>query len=93
MFVQLVIHRPQPGQEAPLLDSMGRACAALSGCPGLLRVARLRDRAAGALLGLALWESEAAWQAGVGALRAAVKDDPLDEWLAEPLEVFLLDEI
>jgi heme-degrading monooxygenase HmoA len=93
MFVHLVIHRPKPGQEQQLLDSMGRACDSLAGCPGLLRVTRLRERGSGALLGLALWESEAAWQAGSGRLRAAVNDDPFDEWLAEPLEVFLLDEV
>jgi hypothetical protein len=45
------------------------------------------------LLGLAPRESEAAWQTGIGALRAAGQDVPIDEWLTEPLEVFPLDEI
>jgi heme-degrading monooxygenase HmoA len=74
MFAHLVSHRSKPGQEQPLLDSMGRACDALRDCPGLLRVTRLRERASGALIGLALWDSEAAWQAGIVALRAAVND-------------------
>jgi hypothetical protein len=43
------------------------------------------------LSGIALRDVDVASQAGVGTLRAAVENDPFDEWLAEPLDVLLLD--
>jgi len=44
------------------------------------------------LMGLAIWESEEAFQASVHLAREAVADDPFDEWEAEPVVGFRLTE-
>ena len=53
----------------------------------------LRDARSGRLVGMARWEDEASWRAGVEAMRAAVADDPFDEWEAPRPEGFLLEEV
>ena len=42
---------------------------------------------------MARWEDEASWRAGVEAMRAAVEDDPFDEWEAVDTEGLLLEEV
>ena len=44
-------------------------------------------------MGIARWEDEASWRAGVEAMRAAVADDPFDEWEAAEVESFFLEEV
>jgi len=36
---------------------------------------------------------EASWRAGVEAMRAAVADDPFDEWEGDEVEGFWLEEV
>lgn len=83
MYVSISIHHPKPGKEAALIDSMHRYGAAIQGAPGLISVHTLRDEAQNVLMGLALWESQELWQASVHLARAAVANDPFDEWEAE----------
>jgi heme-degrading monooxygenase HmoA len=85
------IHTPKPGKERDLSASMQRYGAAGSGQPGLIDVRTLRDRHTGRLVGMARWEDEASWEKGVEAMRAAVKDDPFDEWEDAEVEGFLLE--
>jgi heme-degrading monooxygenase HmoA len=93
MIVHVSIHTPKPGKEQDLIDSMHRYGAAGRGQPGLVDVKTLRDRHTGRLIGMARWEDEESWQAGVEAMRAAVADDPFDEWEAAEVEGFLLEEV
>jgi heme-degrading monooxygenase HmoA len=93
VLVHLSIHTPRPEHEADLIASMHRFGAAAAGAPGLVDVRVLRDRRSGRLVGLARWEDEASWRAGVEAMRAAVADDPFDDWEAAETESFLLDEV
>lgn len=93
MIVHLSIHTPRPEHEEDLIASMHRFGAAAAGAPGLIDVKTLRDRRSGRLVGMARWEDEASWRAGVEAMRAAVDDDPFDEWEAEETQSFLLDEV
>ena len=92
MIVHLSIHTPRPGKEQDLIDSMHRFGAAGAGQPGFIEAKTLRDARSGRLVGLARWEDEACWRAGVEAMRAAVEDDPFDEWEAAETESFLLEE-
>jgi len=92
MIVHLSIHTPKPGRELDLIDSMHRFGAAGAGQPGFVEAKTLRDRRSGRLVGMARWEDEASWCAGVGTMRAAVADDPSDEWEAAETESFLLEE-
>ena len=93
MLVHLSIHTPRPEHEADLIASMHRFAAAAEGAPGLVDVRVLRDRRSGRLVGLARWEDEASWRAGVEVMRAAVADDPFDDWEAAETESLLLDEV
>jgi heme-degrading monooxygenase HmoA len=92
MLIHMSIHTPRPGKEQGLIDSMHRYGAAGAGLPGLIDVKK-RDRRTGRLVGTARWEDEASWEAGVGAMRAAVADDPFDEWEGAEVEGFLLEEV
>jgi heme-degrading monooxygenase HmoA len=91
MIVHLSIHSPKPGKEQDLIDSMHRFGAAGAGQPGFIEAKTLRDRRSGRLVGMARWEDEPSWRAGVRTMRAAVEDDPFDEWEAGDTESFLLE--
>jgi heme-degrading monooxygenase HmoA len=93
MFVHMSIHHPKPGAEDALIDSMHRFGAALKGAPGLISVHTLQDKEAGVLVGLALWESEEARMASIHLARAAVENDPFDEWETEAIQGFRLVEV
>ena len=87
MHVIMTIHRPFPTKSDELKKSMQRYGAAVRTQPGLIDVYTI-ETTDGALIGLALWESEAASDAGRAAGRAAVKDDPFDEWESEPVVAY-----
>jgi len=93
LIVHVSIHKPKPGKEQDLIDSMHRFGAAGDGKPGFIGAQTLRDARTGRLVGMARWEDEESWRAGVEAMRAAVDDDPFDDWEAADTEVFLLEEV
>lgn len=93
MFHHLSIHRPRPGKREELIASMHRYGAALAGAPGLVSVRTLEDADGGVLVGLAVWESEDAFRGSVHLARAAVADDPFDQWEAEAVMGFRLTEV
>jgi heme-degrading monooxygenase HmoA len=70
MIVHLSIHTPRPGKEQDLIDSMHRFGAAGAGQPGFIEARISRDTRSGCLVGMARWEDEASWRAGVEAMRA-----------------------
>jgi heme-degrading monooxygenase HmoA len=91
MFVHLSIHRPRPGKEDQLVDSMRRFGEAGGSIPGLREVHTLRDRESGTLVGLAIWDSPEAFDAGVKRMRAAVEEDDILAWEEGLPDVFLLE--
>ena len=93
MFVSISIHRPRAGRGEALIDSMRRYGVAGEGQPGFISAHTLRDDEEGVLLGLAMWESREAWEAGVNPMRAAVAEDPFDEWESAPVEGFRLESV
>ena len=93
MIVHLSIHTPKPGKEQDLTASMHRYGAAGRGQQGFIDAKTLRDTRTGRLIGMARWEDEASWSAGVEAMRAAVAGDPFDEWEAAEVEGFFLEEV
>lgn len=92
VFVHLSIHHPRPGREPDLIASMHRFGAA-AGQPGFREAHTFRDDARRTLAGLAIWDDEASWRAGVEAMRAAVADDPFEEWEERRPEVLHLAEV
>ena len=93
MLVHLSIHQPIEGNEGDLIDSMHRFGAADGDIPGLREVHTLRDGETGALVGLAIWESREAFEAGVPRMRAAVDGDDLLAWEHGLPEVYLLEPV
>ena len=90
MYVHMAIHRPHPDKEHLMLDSMRRFGVALKKQPGLREVYQLKDTNSGALVGLAIWDSEEAKDAACAVARDAIKDDDHASWEPNPPEVFSL---
>lgn len=93
MLVHLSIHRPITGKERDLIDSMRRFSEPDLAVPGLRELHTLRDRESGALVRLAMWESEEAFRVGVERMRAAVEGDDLLEWEQGLPEVYVLEPV
>ncbi|MET8449027.1 antibiotic biosynthesis monooxygenase [Streptomyces sp. NPDC005209] len=90
MFVHLAVHRPKPEHADDLLASMHRVDDAAQGAPGLIQIGAWRDQRSDRLVGLALWESQEAFEASAGQIFQSVADDPFDEWCRQPPDVFHL---
>jgi heme-degrading monooxygenase HmoA len=90
VIIHVSIHTPREGKARELIESMHRFGAAGRGQPGFIEALTLRDERTGRLVGMARWEDEAAWRAGVEAMRAAVDGDPFEEWEEGDTEGFLL---
>ena len=92
MIIHLSIHTPKPGKVQDLVASIHQFAAAGAGQPGFIEAKTLRDARSSRLDGMARWKDEASWRHGVEAIRAAVADDPLDEWEGGETDGFFLQE-
>jgi heme-degrading monooxygenase HmoA len=90
MFIQLAVHHPKPGRAADLLASMHRVDQAAQGSPGLVQIGAWQDQRSGRVVGIAMWESQEAFAASAERIFQAVADDPFDQWLEQPPDVFHL---
>jgi heme-degrading monooxygenase HmoA len=93
VLVHIAIHRPIAEKEGDLIDSMHRFGRADGAIPGLREAHTLRDRETGTLVGLAIWDSEEAFEAGVPRMRNAVQGDDFLAWEQGVPEVYLLDPV
>ena len=93
MLYHLAIHVPKPEHEQDLIDSMHRFGAAARTQAGLVEAHTLKDQSSGTLVGFAIWESMDALTAARPALGDATEGDDFDLWEAEPVRVFLLEEV
>lgn len=87
MFLFYAVHYPHPDKVDLLAHRMRAFGDVLKQQPGIIVVETFRDPANGTLLALALWESQAAFQA---AWPTIVQDAPSEEWEVKPREVHLL---
>ncbi len=88
------IHRLRPGQEESLIESMHRFAAAANTQPGLQHIHTLKDQKSGALIGLAIWDTQEAMIAARPVLIEATKDDDFEAWEEVDSPVgFWLDEV
>jgi hypothetical protein len=83
MYVSLSIMKPNTGQDQATIESMHRFSDAARSQEGIRLVTTLRDPESGDLIGLAVWETDAAARAAGPALGAAVADDDFDTLVAE----------
>ena len=93
MLYQFAIHVPKPEHEQALIDSMHRFGAAARDQAGLVEAHTLKDQRSGTLVGFAIWETMDALMAARPVLGAATEGDDFDLWEAEPVRVFLLEEV
>ena len=93
MIVHLAVHTPKPEHIDDLIASMRRFAAGGAGQAGLRGAHTMRDVRSGKLVGLAIWESREAFDAGVEAMRAAVADDPFLDWEVGVPDVYLLEDV
>ena len=93
MFIHMSIHVPKPGYEQEVLASMNRVRLAALGTPGLVHIGPWREDGGGRILGIAMWESRAHWEAAIPNLFAVAEaDDPDGTWHAWPPERILLED-
>ena len=86
LFVNMSIHRPHPEKENLLTESMHRYGEAARHQKGLVFVCPpLKDTSSGELVGIAIWDSEEAFQEAGPALTKATEGDDFDSWEAEPI--------
>jgi heme-degrading monooxygenase HmoA len=93
MIVHLAIHTPKPDHIDDLVASMQRFASGGAGQAGLQEAHTMRDVRSGKLVGLAIWQSRAAFDAGVEGMRAAVADDPFLDWEEGAPDVYLLEDV
>ncbi len=87
------IHHPHPEHRAALVDSMHRYGAAILGEAGLVSIRTLADEDSDRLVGLAIFDSREDYERLAPIARAAVADDPFDEWEQVPIDGLRLTEI
>jgi heme-degrading monooxygenase HmoA len=92
-YYHLTIHHPKEGKTDALAESMQRFGNAIRNAPGLISVHTLKDERNGALIGMAVWESIEAMQASIHLARAAVANDPFDEWEEGDVQGYLAKDI
>ena len=93
MVIHMSIHVPNPGYEHEVLASMNRVRLAALGTPGLVHIGPWREDGGGRILGIAMWESRAHWEAAIPNLFAVAEaDDPDGTWHASPPERILLED-
>ena len=80
------VHHPHPEHRDALIASMHRYGAALADQSGLISVHTLADAGSDRLVGLALFDSEEAFERLVPLARAAVAENPFDVWEAAPID-------
>jgi len=90
MFVHLAIHYPRPEYVDDVLASMHRVDKAAAGTVGLIQIGAWRDQNSNRLFGLAMWESQEAFQAAAERIFQVVENDPWDRWCERPIDVFHL---
>ncbi len=84
-YAVVSVHSPRPEHRAAVIDSMGRYGAVARQQPGLVWTGIVDDDS-GRLVGVAVWESEAAAAAARPFLMAEVGDDPFETWDEQPID-------
>ena len=92
MFLFYAVHYPKPEKEALLIQSMQQFGELIKKQPGVIFVntSPFRDPEKGTLIGIAIWESQEAFQAAWPVL---VKDAPSEEWETKPREVYMFNTV
>lgn len=93
MFTQVVVHRPRPEFRDVTLAYLQQAALVTRSITGLVQAAVWSEGDEERLVLTTTWESSAAFTAGEDALFDLFRSVPFEEWMLEPLDILLLDEI
>jgi len=63
VYVTIGIHHPKPGKEQTIIETMVKFGKAQRGKKGLITVFAWKDEETGALIGTALWDTKADYEA------------------------------
>jgi hypothetical protein len=63
VYVTIGIHHPKPGKEQAIIETMAKFGKAQRGKKGLITVFAWKDEETGALIGTALWDTKADYEA------------------------------
>ena len=93
MFTQVVVHRPRPEFRGVTLAYLQQAIEIARSVDGILQAVAWTEGDGERLVLTTTWESSTAFTAGEDALFDLFQGVPFAEWMLEPLDVLLLDEI
>ena len=93
MHVLLSIHHPRPEHREALIASMHRYGAAISEHEGLVAIHTLGDERSDRLVGLAIFDSRESFERLAPIARAAVENDPFEDWEERDIDGLLLTEV
>ncbi|MFF3066367.1 antibiotic biosynthesis monooxygenase [Oerskovia sp. NPDC057915] len=93
MFTQVVVHRPRPEFRGATLAYLQQATLIARSVQGIVEAVAWSEGDGERLVLTTTWESAAAFTAGEDALFDLFQGVPFEEWMLEPLDVLLLDEI
>jgi quinol monooxygenase YgiN len=87
------IHYPKPDKEHLLAKEMARFGDLVQKQPGVIFVNAFKDEKNGTLMAMSVWESQAALESAMPAMREALKDVPFADWEAQPREMHVLNSL
>ncbi|MBD7980702.1 MULTISPECIES: antibiotic biosynthesis monooxygenase [Oerskovia] len=93
MFTQVVVHRPKDEFRGETVAFLQRVTEAARVLPGVVEAVVWAEGDGERFVLTTTWESPATFAAGEDALFDLLQSVPYDEWMREPLDVLLLDEI
>jgi antibiotic biosynthesis monooxygenase len=92
MLVHMAFHRDvKPEKEAEMIETMKRFGRAMAGHPGFRQSYSLKDPKTNALVGLAIWDSEAALAAARPAMSQALEGVDFSQLEDSQPEVYLFE--
>jgi len=84
VFVNMGFVTPRPGKEKAMADTMRSFASALEEMPGLLAVFVLSEDGGRSLVGVSIWSSKKAFEAGMEKVRPPPPPEPFEQMRVAP---------
>jgi hypothetical protein len=93
MYTQVIVHRPRPEFRGATLGRLQQAAEIARAIDGIVRAVVWSEGDGERLVLTLTWTSVDTFAAGEDALFDLFQAIPVEEWMLDPLDVLLLDEI
>jgi hypothetical protein len=93
MFTQVVVHRPRPEFRGATLAHLQQVALAARSVEGIVRAVVWTEGDGERLVLTMTWTSVESFAAGEDELFDLSQSVPYEEWMLDPLDVLLLDEV